>query len=138
MHWPTMEATRTLLRGKPWLAIGLILLAVAVRALVPQGYMPQAQGRVLTVQICADATGIPHWRQITVPARLPSHADGQTHHPACAFAGHAMPLLGAADPVVLAAALVFILRAGFEPAAPALPASSRRLRPPLRAPPAHP
>lgn len=134
----TMEAMRILIRDKRWLAITLIVLALALRAMVPQGYMPVAHGRVLTVQICADATGIPHQRQIIVPGRPAAPADDRTDHPACAFAGHAMPMLGGADPVLLAAALVFILLVGVAPVAPAPRARAQRLRPPLRAPPIHP
>ncbi|HZU65329.1 MAG TPA: DUF2946 family protein [Novosphingobium sp.] len=124
---------RILIRTRRWLAITLIGLALAVRALLPQGYMPAAGPHVLSVQICADASGLPHLRQITLPARPPAH--NGDHHQACAFAGHAMPLLGGADPLLLWAALLLAMAAALAPVAAALPARPARLRPPLRAPP---
>ncbi|KUR70989.1 DUF2946 family protein [Novosphingobium sp. Fuku2-ISO-50] len=131
-----MQGFRFWIRDRRWLAFGLVLFALAVRALVPQGYMPTATKHVLTVQICADASGLSYTRQMALPDRQPDHQDGHDHHVACAFASHVMPLLGGADAPLLLAALLFILVAAFLPVAPARPAYPMRLRPPLRAPPA--
>lgn len=71
-----MNAMRNWCFDRRWLALGLVMLALAVRALVPQGYMPVASGHIFNVQICADASGLAHIRQIVVPDRQPSHSEG--------------------------------------------------------------
>ena len=53
----------------------------------------------------------------------------------CAFADLAMPALSAADPVLLAAALLFILAAALLRALDLTARAFPRLRPPLRGPP---
>lgn len=130
-----MTALRALLRARYLLALLLVALALAVRMLVPAGTMPASGSRVLTVQICADASGLPHSRAIVIPGK-PDSQKGSAAKGHCAFAGLGTAALEAADPVLLAAALVFILLAGLALACPALPARIRRFHPPLRGPPA--
>ncbi len=117
----------------------LIALTLAMKALVPAGFMLGGDSRVITVQICADALG----QQITQKIVLPLNQSGghsgedkaKTDSP-CHFTalGHAM--LGGADPVLLALALVFILALGFAPVLAPAPRRIAFLRPPLRGPPA--
>jgi hypothetical protein len=52
-----MELLRAFFRDHRRLAALLVALALCVKALVPAGYMPGAHGKVLTVEICADASG---------------------------------------------------------------------------------
>ncbi len=113
----------------------LIALALAMKALVPAGFMLGHDSRVITVQICADALG----QQITQKIVLPSSHSGDDKAKSdspCHFSalGHAM--LGGADPVLLALALVFILALGFAPVLAPAPRRIAFLRPPLRGPPA--
>jgi hypothetical protein len=113
----------------------LIALALAMKALVPAGFMLGNDSRVITVQICADALG----QQITQKIVLPSSHSGDDKAKSdspCHFTalGHAM--LGGADPVLLALALVFILALGFAPVLAPAPRRIAFLRPPLRGPPA--
>lgn len=122
--------------NRHWLAFALVVSALAVRMLVPQGFMPVASGHVLTVEICADASGLDHVQNILVPDRPTSHPDGQDHHTPCPFAAHAMPLLGGADAVLLLAALLFVMVLALSRATGGSPARPARLLPPLRAPPA--
>ncbi|WP_343610255.1 hypothetical protein [Novosphingobium sp.] len=112
----------------------LIALALAMKALVPAGFMLGHDSRVITVQICADALG----QQITQKIVLPSSHSGDDKAKSdspCHFTalGHAM--LGGADPLLLALALVFILALGFAPALAPAPRRIAFLRPPLRGPP---
>ncbi len=127
---------RALIRGHRWLALGLVMAAFALKALVPGGYMLSAGARVITVQLCDD-TGAGHLTtQIAIPMKSGSapsdHAKSQG---ACPYSSLSHASLGGADPVLLALALTFILLLGFLPLA-SLPARhSFYLRPPLRGPP---
>lgn len=128
-----------LIRKHAWLTLVLLALALAAKALVPAGLMlsPSA-GRVLTVTICADASGMPRQMQIAIPDKddlLGDPADAAEADQPCAFAGLGHAALGGADPVLLAGALAFILLLGFAPPS-ALPLRDiAYLRPPLRGPP---
>ena len=134
-----MHALRALLFDNNRLALGLVVLALLIKALIPAGYMfSDRSGHVLTVTICGDASGQSAIKQIDVPsqgqgdhAKVPGEA-GAT----CAWGLLAMVALGGADVLLLAAALAFILALGFTASRLALSARRGRLRPPLRAPPA--
>lgn len=133
-----MPALRAFFQTRRRLALGLVVLAVLIKALVPAGYMLGGSlgtgAHVLTVTICADASGQPTTRQIEVPA------DGKSGHGkaegACAWGLLGMAALHGADVLLLAAALAFILALGFVTSRPVLPAGRGHLRPPLRGPPA--
>lgn len=130
-----MTALRAFFLHHRRMAALLIALALAMKALVPAGFMLGGDTHVLTVQICADALG----QQITQKIVLPSSHSGEEKAKSdspCHFTalGHAM--LGGADPVLLALALVFILALGFAPVLAPAPRRIAFLRPPLRGPPA--
>lgn len=133
-----MRTLRAFLRLHSRLALGLVVLALLIKALIPAGYMLGGElgggDHVLTVTICTDASGGTMTQQIAVPTEgKGGHAKAEG---ACAWGllGHAA--LAGADAVLLAAALAFILALGFA-AIRAVPlARSRHLRPPLRGPPA--
>lgn len=130
------------------LAALLIVVALAMKALVPAGFMPMLfEGRVV-IALCSgsgpattmvDAAGMHHG------ATMASHhgGHGKSHSPQhdnkpqpCAFSGLTAPTLAGTDPVVLAIAIAFVLTLGLRMVV-ALPARrSVRLRPPLRGPPA--
>ncbi|MEG3179338.1 DUF2946 family protein [Sphingomonas sp. LT1P40] len=125
---------RGLILSHPRLAAALIALAVLMKIVVPAGFMPVMDGGKMIVMVC---TGMGQQQvEIDVPG-MPAKEDGATRTAAqpCAFAGFADALLPGADPVQLAAALVFILALGF--VAVVLPAllRPRYLHPPLRGPP---
>lgn len=130
-----MTALRALFRAHRHLALLLVVVALAVRLLVPAGTMPGSGARVLSVEICADASGLPQSHKLVIPGQPAPHEDNSAKG-TCAFAGLAAPLLGGADPVLLAIALAFILAIGLALAAPALPARFARFQPPTRGPPA--
>lgn len=134
-----MASLRALTRRRAQLTLVLMALALAVKALVPTGFMISAGGeRFLTVTICADGTGVLQEMRIAIPDKDDAGSDrseaGDTSQP-CAFSGLGHSALGGADPVLLAAALAFILLVGFAPLR-VLPARDIPfLRPPLRGPP---
>lgn len=130
-----MTALRALLRNRYPLALLLVALALAVRMMVPAGMMPDSGSRVLTVQICADASGMAQSRAIVIPGK-PDSGKGSADKGQCAFAGLASAALAGTDPVLLATALVFILLAALALASTALPTRFHRFQPPLRGPPA--
>ena len=135
-----MTRLRALIRDHARLTLVLLALALAVKAVVPAGFMLSAGGdRFLTVTICSDASGTPKQMQIAIPGKQDSggdHSDAAAKATHCAFSGLSHSALGGADPLLLAGALAFILLVGLAP----LPALPRRdipfLRPQLRGPPA--
>ena len=132
-----MGPFRTFLRANRRLAALLVVLALAMKALVPAGYMLAQQTTVLSVTICADGQGKRIAHEITVPKKA-RHDDGsgdQGKGGACAWSSLATGALGGSGPELLAIALAFILALGFLPAAPPAIRAAFRLRPPLRAPP---
>lgn len=129
-----MTALRALLFDNRRLALGLVVLALLIKALIPAGYMlSDRAGHVLTVTICGDASGQTLTKQIEVPSQnTGDHAKAEA---SCAWGLLAMAALGGADVLLLAAALAFILALGFA-ASRAAPRPRRAyLRPPLRGPP---
>ena len=134
-----MTLLRAFIRDHARLTLVLLGLALAVKALVPAGFMLSSGGeRFLTVTICSDATGVPKQMQIAIPDKPGAngdHAEAADKGQPCAFSGLGHVGLSAADPVLLAAAIAFILLVGLAPL-PALPARATPfLRPPLRGPP---
>ncbi|PKP89821.1 MAG: hypothetical protein CVT77_16865, partial [Alphaproteobacteria bacterium HGW-Alphaproteobacteria-16] len=113
---------RGLILSHPRLAAALIALAVAMKVIIPAGFMPVADGGKIMVMVC---TGMGQQQvEIDVPG-MPAKEDGATRTAAqpCAFAGLADSMLPGADPVLLAGALAFILALGV--AAVVLPALGR-------------
>lgn len=123
----------------------VIVVALAMKAVVPAGFMPMlVEGRVV-IALCSGSG------PVTAIADMGHHGAMAAHHGGhgkpdapqhdnkpqpCAFSGLTAPSLAGADPVVLAIAVAFVLALGLRVVA-ALPATRPvRLRPPLRGPPA--
>ncbi len=133
-----MTTLRSLLRNYRKLTALLVGLVLFMKAMVPAGYMLGTEGRVLSVEICSDASGGTLTKQIFIPGDGKSH-EGQADHAKadgiCPFASLAMGTVGGTDPALLLVALAFILLLGFVAAALPLSERPRNLRPPLRGPP---
>jgi hypothetical protein len=127
-------ALRSFLRDHRRLAACLIALALAMKALVPAGYMLGATAHVLTVEVCADSQG-KHLTQLIVVPGESTPADHAKSDGPCAWSALGIAALGGADLALLALALAFILLLGFAPTAPAPRSRAHHLRPPLRGPP---
>jgi len=133
-----VASLRTFLRANRRLAALLVVVALAMKALVPAGYMLAQQTTVFSVTICADAQGKRIAHEITVPNKA-GHGDAAGDQGkgggTCSWSSLATGALGGTAPDLLAIALAFILTLGFITAAPPAVRSASRLRPPLRAPP---
>ena len=133
-----MQSLRAFLARHRALAALLFAAALCMKALVPAGYMIGNGDRVLTVEICADSQGGHVTKQIVLPGGGKSGGQGEhgKSDGTCAFSALSFASLSAADPVLLALALIFIMALGFVPIAAPRAARQSHLRPPLRGPPA--
>ncbi|MBB4857654.1 hypothetical protein HNO88_000965 [Novosphingobium chloroacetimidivorans] len=132
-----MRALRQTLLQHRSLALWLIALALAMKALVPGGFMLREESQAITIAICGDASGAHLTRQIVVPQReTPQERAAQhTKSAACPFSALDMAGTPGADPVLLGLALAFILAVGLAPRAVLRLPTRAYLRPPLRGPP---
>lgn len=129
-----MKGLRGILLRNRGLAMALVALALAMRALIPVGFMPGSTATSsFTVLVCADATGLHAPMTIKVAKQTGAPQAKANEH--CAFAGLGMAALGGADPVLLAAAIAFLIALGFGPVAlPVLRRAPRALPPPCGPP----
>jgi hypothetical protein len=132
-------ALRCILLRYPALAGAVLAIALALKLLIPAGFMPvTASDGTITVQICSGMQSGPVTMQMTIPGLPAGHGDQQKSDKAdmpCAFSGLAMSMVSAVDPLLLTLAIAFIIALASR--APAILTPKRRafLRPPLRGPP---
>lgn len=135
-----MRALRALMRRRRSCFALLLACTLAVRLIVPAGFMPAMDGGGLSLRICSGmASGSEMAAMPAMPHGGHGEHDGEGGGKAqtpCAFAGIGMAALGGADPVLLLAALLFAFLLASRAAPWPLPKPPSRLRPPLRAPPA--
>ena len=105
----------------------MFALALAMKLIVPAGFMPTISDGRFIVTVCT-GTG-------PMSMAMPGLDHGKSEAP-CAFAGLAAPSLAAADAVLLAAAIVFVVALGVQPIGPRKTPDVPHLRPYLRGPPA--
>ena len=133
-----MHRLRNLVLANRPFACAVLALALMMKLVMPAGYMPTVSSGQIIVSICS-GTG-PMTMVMTIPGLEHGKSEGDGHQgkteQPCAFSGLNAPSLAAADPVLLAAAILFVLALGMRPLV--LPASTAPpyLRPPLRGPPA--
>lgn len=128
---------RTFLLQHRHLALLVAMAALCMKVMVPAGFMIGQNSKVLTVQICDDASGNHTVQQLVLPMKDSGSASDQKQGKGdCPFASLSIASMVGADPSLLALALAFILALGFAPARIALPKHIFHLRPPLRGPPA--
>ncbi|HEX9703583.1 MAG TPA: DUF2946 family protein [Rhodospirillales bacterium] len=131
-----MDKIRQFFKARPAVAVLLIALALAMKVLVPAGYMLSPSSKYLTVLVCSGTNMDPVTINIPMAPKEPGTGGHDTAgKDVCSFSALAHAGLAAADPVLLAAAILFILALGFLPVPPGLRAVPTRLRPPLRGPP---
>lgn len=133
-----MISLRRLLMGNRPLAIAILVLALLMKIVTPVGFMPTVSNGRIVVGICS-GTGA-STMVMTIPGLEHGKPDGGNHpgkvEQPCAFAGLSAPILAAADPMLLVAAILFVLALGIRPLLPPAPIAPPNLRPPLRGPPA--
>ena len=159
-----MTALRRLFLDHRLFAGWMIGATLLMKLLVPTGYMPvvangmvgmvlcsgaaparsavTAQAVTITSMSAADMTasmpGMMHHQDGVAAAHGSGHEDGSGHQGKtmpCAFAGLSAPSLAAADPLLLALAIAFVIAAGFRRGRPSIARPRAFLRPPLRGPP---
>lgn len=138
----------------------IVLAALFLRLVIPTGFMPAMEhGRLIVVPCpgfgpvsaapsaatsgssaaASDAhsmhAGMAH--HAAPEAAAESHHEGGSPHAqdSCSFADLSLTAIGGADPVQLAAALLFIIAMALFTVTAARPQRALRLRPPLRGPP---
>jgi hypothetical protein len=127
---------RAILFSRRDLALAFLVFALAMKLIMPSGFMFNTVGKQLTVTLCSGVSG--QSTTITIPTG-PDHQDHGDEQAAqkdiCPYGALGHATLGGADPVLLAEAIAFLIALGF--AAVALPALRRRayVQPPLRGPP---
>ncbi len=133
-----MRLLRFALLKHPFLAVAVGLTGLLLRLAVPAGFMPMLHHGQLSLAICSGygtAAALPE--TIAAPTSGMDHHDGGSAKAdgSCSFADLSLPVIGGADPIQLAAALLFIVAASLFAAAVLPPRTGLRLRPPLRGPP---
>lgn len=119
-----------------WLCALLLAAALLVKAVMPAGFMPAVSNGVVLVQLCS-GQGL-QTVAMTLPGETGDHdhdGHGKADAP-CAFAGLASPSLAAADALLLAVAIAFILATDFRRPSATVPRRGAYLRPPAIGPPA--
>ena len=118
---------------------GLALaIALALKILVPSGFMPSVSNGQMVISLCSGAGAT----NIVVPMPgVGDHSQDEGHpgkqaEQTCAFAALSAPSLAAVDPLLLAVAILFVLALGMRFTAPETSTVPPFLRPPLRGPPA--
>lgn len=125
-----------------WLPLALIVTALLIKMLVPMGYMPSLADGVFAIQPCVSQSAeVPVMTagDHTHVAHHDNHTEGGEYsafHAPCAFSGLAIPGLAAADPILLAIAIFFIIANAFRITPTLIMWRSVRLRPPSQGPPA--
>jgi hypothetical protein len=127
-----MESLRTYLTSRSWLIAAVVLAALCLRVLTPQGYMPVIEQERIEVLVCHGAGNAPATVQLDIPAGTTS--DGAAER--CAFAELAVPLLGSIDPIQLTLAIAFVLALWLANSSTVPLRATPHLRPPSRGPPA--
>lgn len=123
-----------------WLAALVLAAALLLRVAVPAGYMPVMSAHGVTLVLCPGQAPVRarpamHHAMPGMSHDMPDdshHADYQNR---CAFADLALPLIGGADAVLLAAAIAFVMARALRPARTLPPRPAPYLLPPSRGPP---
>jgi hypothetical protein len=139
-----VNACRRLVLTRGRLVLLLCVVALAVRFLVPAGYMLTGESGRIAVTLCPETIAAP-----TMAMPGDDHGDGERHaakkqgatkhgraEMPCPFASLAAPAFGAADPLVPAVAPAVVAALALAAFTVRPVRLAVRLRPPLRAPPA--
>ncbi|HEY9090696.1 hypothetical protein [Parasphingorhabdus sp.] len=92
-----------------WLCAMLFGAALLMKAVIPAGFMPVVSQDVILVQLCTGQGA--QTIAMTVPGKTDNGEHDKSEMP-CAFTGLSSPALAAADPLLLAIAIAFVIAAG--------------------------
>lgn len=148
-------ALRRLILSRPLLMGWLCVAALALKLLVPSGYMISGEGGRVAIILCSGvapsmaahstigASNAPSPDMVmgdhamsghVMPEQDPSTSHGKMEMP-CAFSGLSAQALAGVDATLLVAAIAFVMAIGVRPVRRLVPARASYLRPPLRGPP---
>jgi hypothetical protein len=133
-----MRTWSRFLREHGRLAAFVVALALCMKALVPAGFMVGTTTKLITIEICADASGGKFTRQMAIPIKAGAAGEQSDHGNAdatCAWSSLAQAAHSGADAELLVLALAFILALGFLQQAAEPVRRSCHIRPPSRGPP---
>ncbi|MXO66061.1 DUF2946 family protein [Altericroceibacterium endophyticum] len=134
-----MGKLRILIRDHCVIAMLALIVVLGFKAVIPAGFMISSNSdMVVSLSICSESTGTIHSQQIVLPKANggqdePVQKDKTGNH--CAFTSLTKVATSAADPVLLAIAIAFIMLLGTTPVAPACLKRLNYVLPPLRGPP---
>jgi hypothetical protein len=114
----------------------LLLLALAVRAIVPAGYMPTQGAKGLVISLCTGEGA----RQMVLAVPQSDAGDDQQDHERkpllpCAFMALAAPALGGSEPAIISAPDRLLREVALPPPVAISHSVFAYVRPPLRGPP---
>jgi hypothetical protein len=104
------------------IALAIVLLALLARLLIPTGFMPVVQDGRLVMALCAGQgpapmlhAAMPGMDHAAASSGYPADHEGSEHMKdgPCAFAGVSLAATAAADPVLLALAILFVVTTVF-------------------------
>lgn len=132
-------ALRRLFHAYRFAAALICIAALALRVLIPSGYMISGEQGQVAVTICSDgASKLKSMDMSAMHHAVPESGQSPDHGKAempCAFSGLSLQALAGMDPLVLAA-IAFVMAVALRPAQALAPPIRLYLRPPLRGPPA--
>lgn len=136
----TVFALRRLFLAHRHAAALICIAALALRMLIPAGYMISGEHGQLAVTICSNSTAKLKTMQMpsthhAAPGHEKAGDHGKVEMP-CAFASLSVQALGSIDPAVLLAAIAFAMALALSVIRVLGPPTRPYLRPPLRGPPA--
>ncbi len=150
-----MSALRRLILSRPLLMGWLCVAALALKLLVPSGYMISGEGGRVAIILCSGVAPSMAGPSTTgalnaaspdmvmgnhvmsghaMPEHDPSASHGKTEM-ACAFSGLSAQALAGVDAILLVAAIAFVMAIGVRPVRRLVRVRASYLRPPLRGPP---
>lgn len=115
------------------IALGLLALALAVRVLVPAGWMPAATGQGFAITLCSGSGVETGW--VDAEGKLHKQAPATVGDQSCAFAGLTTPLTSS-DALVLAEPFAHEDRAAIQPRLASIGQGLAAPPPPATGPPA--
>jgi hypothetical protein len=132
-------ALRRLVLAHRHLAALICLTALALRLVVPSGFMFASEHGRITVTICSGVAG--KTMTVDMPGMrggMPGHGKSEGHgkEMPCAFSSLSAQALAGADPVLLLVAIAFVMALGLRSPPRSVQRQTPYLRPPLRGPPA--
>ena len=126
---------RAFIRGNIPAMWALVVLTLAMKLIVPVGFMPHLSAGGIELVVCNGMEPPPMAHMPMMAGHHHDHGGPQKPDAPCPFAGLSAPTLGGADPVQLAIAIAAILVAGLAAIVAVRVRAITYLRPPLRGPP---